>query len=268
MKQLSVYLDSNILISLCDGRDNSLRACVEKTIGNGTHTYPFSADQVSEITASGQLDQNEKRLSYLEHLSRCNYFVHSVTEFGFKKESPRTVHLTINEVAILPNVNKLFANFVSHDQQRRARDALGLDPNQLNNLDGLQAVEAIDAALGRIALGNPRAPNTLSELIALARPYVDASFEGHQKRQTQAVRSYEIVTLFAMLDFFGYWPDEADTYSKGSRFPDSRHAFNASYFDVLVSNDKRMKNKAHAVYSVLGIETKAVSGHEFLSAPT
>jgi len=273
MKQLLVYLDSSILIALGDGHDDDLRAYVERTAGSGAHTYPFSADQVSEITASEQLDQNERRLGYLERLSRCNYFVHSVTEFGFKSESPKSVHATINEVTIYPHENKLFANFVSHNQQRQAREALGLDPNQLNNLNGLQAVAAIDAALGRNALpGNAHAPKSLSELMALTRTHVAASLGNQWKSfgqsESQAMRSYEIVALFSMLDFFGYWSDDSNTYRKGSRFPDSRHTFNASYFDVLVSNDKRMRNRAQAVYNVLSIETKVMSAREFCPVAT
>jgi hypothetical protein len=264
----AVYLDSSILIALCDGRAEDLRAHVEATAERGPYTYPFSAEQVSEITGSDDQDQNVNRLRYLERLSRCNYFVRSVTEFGFKNESPRSVYETLNEVTIFPNQNKLFAGFVSHDQQMQARQGLGLDPNVLNNVDGSQAVAAIDDALRKSAASdNPGAPASLAELISLTRPHVVASFSDQWRRfgqtESQAMRSYEIVTLFSMLDFFGYWPDDAKTYNKGSRFPDSQHTFNASYFDVLVSNDKRMGNRAQAVYDVLGIKTQVMSAAEF-----
>lgn len=264
----AVYLDSSILIALCDSRAEDLRARVEATAERGAYTYPFSAEQVSEIAASDNQDQNVKRLRYLERLSRCNYFVYSVTEFGFKNESPNSVYETLNEVTIFPNENKLFAGFVSHDQQLQARQSFGLDPNVLNNLDGPQVVSVIDGALRKhAASGNAGAPASLAELISLTRPHVVASFSDQWKRfgqsESQAMRSYEIVTLFSMLDFFGYWPDDAKTYDKGSRFPDSRHTFNASYFDVLVSNDKRMRNRAQAAYDVLGIKTQVMSAAEF-----
>jgi hypothetical protein len=73
-----------------------------------------------------------------------------------------------------------------------------------------------------------------------------------------------VITLFSMLDFFGYWPDDKETYNKGSRFPDSQHTFNASYFDILVSDDKRLRNRARAVYDVLKIGTKVMSAASFL----
>lgn len=271
MQPRAVYLDSSILIAICDGRAEELRTHLEQTAEIGTHTYPISADQVSEIAASDDHGQNAKRLDHLERLSRCTYFANSVTEFGFKRESPRSVHATLNEVKLFPNVNKLFANFVSHDQQLHARQSFGLDPNYLNNLDGVQAVAAIDQALrGRAASSNAGAPTSLSELISLTKTHVVANFSDQWKRfaqsESQALRSYEMLALFSMLDFFGYWPDDAKTYSKGSRFPDSQHTFDASYFDVLVSNDKRMRNRAQAVYQVLGVKTQVMSATDFCEA--
>lgn len=271
MQPRAVYLDSSILIAMCDGRAEDLRAHVERTAERGTYTYPFSADQVSEIVASDNHGQNAKRLDYLERLSRCTYFVNSVTEFGLKRESPRSVHATLNEVKVFPNVNILFADFVSHDQQLQARQAFGLDPNYLNNLDGVQAIAAIDEALGkRAASSNAGAPTSLSELLSLTKTHVVASFSDQWKRfgqsESQAMRSYEMLALFSMLDFFGYWPDDAKTYSKGTRFADSQHTFDASYFDVLVSNDRRMRNRAQAVYEVLGVKTQVMSAADFCEA--
>lgn len=268
MKPVSVYLDSNILIALCDDGDEHVREFVDKTNSNGTHIYPFSADQVSEITTLEPSDQNERRLRYLERLSRCSYFVHSVTDFGFRNESPRSVYATINEVIVEPHENALFANLISHDQQRQARSALGLDPNRLNNLNGIEAVAEINAALSRYAPpGNTAVPKSLPELMDQIRPHVTASFSSQFKglgaTESQMMRSFEIVCLFSMLDSFGYWPDDPKTYSKGSRFPDSRHVFNASYFDVLVSGDKRMRSRAEAVYNILGIPTQVLSVGEF-----
>jgi hypothetical protein len=268
MRPPAVYLDSSILIAMCDGRAEDLRQYVEATVERGTHIYPFSADQVSEIAASDDHAQNAKRLDYLERLSFCTYFVNSVTEFGFKRESPRSVYATLSEVKIFPSVNKLFADCVSHDQQMQARQALGLDPNDLNNLDGVQAVAAIDEALRKRAPSdNAGAPTSLSQLISLTKTHVVTSFSDQWKRfgqnESDALRSYEILALFSMLDFFGYWPDDVKTYGKGSRFPDSQHTFNASYFDVLVSNDKRMRNRAQAVYEVLGIKTQVMSAVDF-----
>jgi len=268
VKPVSVYLDSNILIALCDGRDDHVREFVDKTNSNSTHVYPFSAESISEITTPELSDQNERRLRYLERLSRCNYFVHSVADFGFRNESPHSVHATINEVVVELDENALFANLISHDQQRQARDLLGLDPNRLNNLNGVEAVAEINAALGGHAPPwDTGVPRSLSELMDRIRIHIGASFASRSKRleatESLMMRSFEIVILFSMLDSFGYWPDDPKTYSKGSRFPDSRHVFNASYFDVLVSGDKRMRNRAEAAYNILRIPTRVLSVGEF-----
>jgi len=269
MQAPAVYLDSNILIAMCDGRANDLRMHIEGTVARGTHRYPFAAEQVTEITSSAADAQDAARLQFLEKLSQSVYFANSVTEFGFRTESPRVVHGTLNEVTIFPQINQLIASFVSHAQQSEARKAFGLDPNHLNNLDGVAAVSAIDEALRRhAASGYPSAPTSLSELLELSRGQVVASFADQWRRfgqsESQALRSFEVITLFSMLDFFGYWPDDKETYNKGSRFPDSQHTFNASYFDILVSDDKRLRNRARAVYDVLKIGTKVMSAASFL----
>jgi hypothetical protein len=269
MQAAAVYLDSNILISICDGRASELRKHIERTVARGTHSYPFSADHVAEITSTVDNAQDAARLQFLEQLSQSVYFANSVTEFGFRTESPKVVHATLNEVAIFPQINKLIGSLLSHTQQLEARKAFGLDPNHLNNLDGEAAVRAIDDAMRRhAASGYPSAPSSLFQLLEFSGAHVATSFADQWRRfgqsEAQALRSFEVITLFSMLDFFGYWPDDKGTYNKGSRFPDSQHTFNASYFDILVSNDKRLRNRARAVYDILGIKTKVMSADAFL----
>lgn len=268
MKTQVVYLDSNCIIAACDRHDDVLRMRLDTSAETGTHIYPFSAEQVSEVACSESVSQNAQRLDYLARISRCIYFVNSLTEFGLKRATPQSVHGTLNEVDVVPSADKVFSDLVSHQQQVRARQEFGLGPNVLNNLDPLQAVSAINDVLReRATSSGPTAPKSLAELAAVTRAQIVESFSEQWRLLGQdeghALRSFEIVSLFSMLDFFGYWSDDAKTYAKGSRFPDSRHAFTASYFEVFVSNDKRLRNRARAVYEVLRIGTRVVSSSEF-----
>ena len=62
------------------------------------------------------------------------------------------------------------------------------------------------------------------------------------------------------LDFVCYWHDK----NNAVRLNDFSHAYFSHYYDALVSNNKRMRVETKAVYSCLGVQTKAYSGDEFL----
>jgi hypothetical protein len=268
MNQVLVYLDSNSLIGISDGRRDDLKLCIEKMLDGGEYLFPFSAEQVGEITTAEQSSQNALRLSYLRKISRGKYFSHSTNELEFRNEDPEVVHGTINEVPTPLSPEKLFAEFVSLDQLRSARAALELDPSRLNNLSGQEAVEEINRALSKLASKQGVGPRTINELMEVLVGIVRTAFGDQwvQLGQTEesALRDFQIVTLFMVLDAFGYWPDDLNTFKKGSRFPDSRHVFNASFFNILVSDDKKMRRRAQAVYEVLNIRTKVLSPSEFL----
>ena len=133
MKNIPVYLDSNVIIDICDGREDSLAELLLNSVDNGKYCYPFSAEQVAEITYGNNLERNDKRLKFIDKLITNLYFAHSVYELGFKNESPFAIYETINEVAPLPEEKEL-ANLISYEQQVEAREAYGIDVNRLNNL--------------------------------------------------------------------------------------------------------------------------------------
>ena len=77
------------------------------------------------------------------------------------------------------------------------------------------------------------------------------------------LRNQKIVCLFSLIDTFGFWSDTKKTYKKGSRLADSRHAFNGSYFKIVVSRDKRFLRKSEAAYDYFDIGTKCFSTNYF-----
>lgn len=66
-------------------------------------------------------------------------------------------------------------------------------------------------------------------------------------------------SLYVSLDLMRYHPDKRDLMNI---FTDADHAFYGAYCDVLVTDDAKMRLKAEAVYSYLGIGTKIISGKE------
>lgn len=64
-----------------------------------------------------------------------------------------------------------------------------------------------------------------------------------------------------ILEEIRYYPEKVDKYS--SRLHDVSHIIYASYCDIFVSEDQRLRKKTQAIYSLLKVPTKVVSLSEF-----
>jgi len=73
----------------------------------------------------------------------------------------------------------------------------------------------------------------------------------------------KFVSLYLVLDICGFRQDKNHNLINIST--DAKHGYYASYCDVLVSNDKKMRDKNRAVYDSLGIKTKVISLNEIKS---
>ncbi|WP_394165165.1 hypothetical protein [Neptunomonas phycophila] len=259
MERVPVYLDSNVIIDMADGRENDLLGLVMRSIYEGLYCYPFSAEQISEITDNERQARNESRLMLLSDISRNVYFEHSINSLQFRTESTTKVYGTINEVSLSQNWEADFANFISFEQQLEARTAYGLSTDDLNNLSAEEAITKINSALSsyeyEMEEGQIDPPRSLDDMMDYS--------EQNMREHFSQLRIGKLVSLFSLIDTFGFWSDSKKTYKKGSRLADSRHAFNGSYFKCVVSRDKRLLKKSEAAYKYLGITTQCFHTDEF-----
>lgn len=270
MINIPVYLDSNVIIDICDGREDGLAELLLNSVDSGKYCYPFSAEQVAEITFGNNFERNEKRLKFVEKLSNNLYFSHSVYELGFKNESPFVIYETINEVAPLPEEKEL-TNLISYEQQVEAREVYGIDVTRLNNLNPKEAIEYLNSMFRDYEYPEitdiSKVPRSLDDYIEFNRKntieHFSALWDSMGANHDLMLRDNTIVTLFSLLDTFGFWADSKQTYKKGSRFSDSSHTFNASNFGALVSRDKRLIMKSGVVFHYVGIVTTTNLTDEF-----
>lgn len=262
-----VYLDSNVIIDICDGKLDGLKANTSGAIQSGKVVYPFSAAQVSEISTHPLTDRCRTRLEQLSALSKDIYFVHSVYDYEFRIQSPFAVYETLTEVLPELNENKLFATMIPRKQFISARRQLGLDPVRLNNLSGTEAVAEIDKAIAGAIPDGVNAPRSVREILEvtnqITREHSSGQWTQMGTTEDHMTIGDDLQGVFTLLECFGYWPDSAEVYAKGSRFPDAQHTFYASHFDVLVTRDKGMKNRVQAAYTVLGIATQVMFTSEY-----
>ena len=194
-----------------------------------------------------------------------------INQLGFRNEFPETVYETINEVAFAKNWESDFANIITYEQQREARKAYGLSSDNLNNLSAQEAIDKINHALSsyeyEIKPGEIEPPRSLEEMMMYTEEHMRMHFsdlwENIGADSDAQLRDGKIVSLFTLFETLGFWSDSKRTYKKGSRLPDSRHAFNGSYFTKVISRDKKFLMKSEAAYSYFNIETQNMHTEEF-----
>ncbi|WP_163560421.1 hypothetical protein [Halomonas sp. NO4] len=268
MKRL-IYLDSNVIIDMCEGRLDGLKSYVLKTAKSSDVVFPFSAAQVSEITSNPLTDRCRERLELINEMSQGLYFVHSVYDYEFRVQSPFEVWETINEATLGIDEKQFLSELVPFDLIKEMRAQLGIDPKELNNLSGKAAVEIIDRVLSDSVTGSGSGPSSLRELVdyskILNRQTFSQQWEAMGTSEEHMTIGSDLHSTFSLLEAFGYWPDTEKVCRKGSRYPDSQHVFNSAHCHSLVTRDKGMKNRAEAVFSIYGIQTKVLHTKEYLA---
>lgn len=252
---------------MCDGNRDDLRNKVLTLANSKLSTFPFSSSHVEEITKFPLSTRCSYRLNFLSELSRNIYIVHSINEYAIKLESPFSVYETINEAFPNLNANKLFANAIPHDLLIDYRNKLGLSTVELNNLSGFDAVEVINNALRNNIPSNIETPRSINEMLEFCRDLNKKNFSALHANlgvtEEHVSYGFDLQFIFTILDLYGYWPDNKAVYKKGSRFTDQLHIFYAKHFELFVTNDKAMRYRAEAAFSILKIQTKVLFTHEY-----
>lgn len=270
MEILPIYLDSNVIIDMADGREDELLGLIMRSNHFSSYRYPFSAEVINEIT-DDNLERSNSRLLLLQDISKDLYFEHSINSLGYRRESVFSIYDTLNEVALGKGWESDIANFVTFEQQLEARKAYGLVSSDLNNLSPEKALQTINNALAKYAYQSDESqfqpPKSLDDFMAYCEANMKENFTDlwlsiGADIKTQ-LKNMKIVNLFSLIDSLGFWCDSKKTYKKGSRLADSRHAFNGSYFQIVVSRDKRFLKKSEAAYNYFGINTQCISTDNF-----
>lgn len=265
--EIKIYLDWNVI---ADFLDENFKWLEDIIFSNREYiSIPFASEHVGEATnikLSNTLDtKNEidRRLNYLSKISSNLYFVNDMIDTGYRIKTPSSVYQTLNDVSLGFDPDKLFSSFIDFDTLKDGRKKLDLDPNILNNIEPADAIKKIDEIITskKETLEYVKNNDLDISFMGILKTALDISEESHSNTSYNDIirkkKTYElnnlVVMSFSLLDTFGFWADKKNTYIRGSRFPDSRHAFNAIFMDILISNDKRFCMKAEAVYRYLNL---------------
>lgn len=237
---MNVYLDNNILVDVEMGK-----YYIEQFLGRQNCTYWFSDSHVEELLeglGNSKISQ-ERRLALIKEICGDNCIlpgVHAGPEFI--KEDIVDAYMSAANNPCRTIITKLATD--GRAVYFKLSEKIGLEAKTFNNVTYNQVLPMIDARLKEC------------EKIGLIEYLVRS--EGIDGRPLY-------LTLFNLVDLCNYWRDARTDHSEIARLYDASHAYSAQICDVLVSNDKKMRQKAKAVYAFLGVTTEVVSGHEFLT---
>lgn len=267
-----IYLDSNVLVDMCDGRLPELKSEVIKAAEEEGAIFPFTADMVAEIA----LDIKSKkevmqRLLFLSVISKELYFERSASAFHFVRRDAFQVYDTLSAVTTGVDAAALFRSLVPYETHKSTAEAYGMDPVIMNNLPPDRLFEYIEKKLREHQYPEgfkDYAPRTIEDTLNLIetmwRNANKEFWDKHALDSEKMMRGFKHSTLFTLLDSYGYCRDQQRAYEKGSAFADSSHTFLASYCDMLVSSDVRMRKRAEAVFWYLNHSTHALDPSELL----
>ena len=264
--KIATYLDWNVIADFLKGNFKWLEDIIFSNCEN--ISIPFSSEHIYEATNIKLLNdintktEIDRRLNYLSRISSNLYFVNDMKDTGYRIEKPASVFQTLNDVPSGIDPNKLFSNLFDYNILKDVRTKLKLDPNILNNIRPDDAIQKVDEIITSKEIPEQKKnKNHGIGFMGIQKKALKISDESHsntsyndiiRKKKTYQLNNF-VVMSFSLLDTFGFWSDKKSTYIQGSRFPDSRHAFNAIFMDVLISSDKRFCMKAEAVYKYLNL---------------
>lgn len=234
---MRVYLDNNVLVDIEEGVLSLSDFC-----SKSQSAYFFSEVHMDELMNGLETHPELKgiRLKTLGELCRKNYILPGV----FSQD------LEIEERDVQSAYDLSLRFKFLHDQIYQFTKSMKFDRDAILNSLVLEKKE----------VGNYKPEEVLGLINEKMNARWGYDIPTYLKMQDALFGRTEYNALFNLLDFVCYWRDKSHV----ARLYDASHAYFAQKCDVLVSNDKRMRYKAAAVYSYFGVNTKVVSAGEFL----
>lgn len=244
---VSMYLDQQIIVSHED--DDAIIAAVRSLRAAGA-TFPYSPAHVEEIARAHQLERGLPLDGKMANLAQVSGGIAMMpTSDGpaeIRSEDPR-----------------LCLERVLRDRGRElTEDVVELERARYEAGDMSRPAGEWAAARRSVQKCTPDTVFSNAHVMA----WIDNLARNlHFRRRTAsfAERRDTIATLFDVLNMHGFQA-EPRPHRTENRVHDVTHAIYATYADVFVSNDRKLRNTAKAVYLWCGLETEVIDRPEFL----
>ncbi len=237
---MTAYLDNNVYIDIENGRYKEIDFTSKSAM-----TFFYSESLIEELYEGEHLDKSntQERISLITRLCGDNYILPGIGDKKPEtiKQKPQQTYFIIgnSSLRLLRNALKDAVSQMSPNQEEFLK-MLSSKRTEVNNIAPTEILSKIN--------------NAMSE-------YVHNGLKGFLMA-TEANGRSTYSTLFNLLDAVCYWKDMPNT--QVARLHDSSHAYFSQICDYFVTNDKRLRYKAKAVYSYLGVKTTVISPNDFL----
>lgn len=271
---MKIYLDLNTMIYLQEERDAELTGLIEK-INPSSIEFLFSPAHIEEVAAivihhKKSEDLAEERLSFLAKITNetallpfprrevdQNYY----GGIYLSKESPSITYKRV--------VDQYDLNVIPEEHQKEKLKAgekyeqeTGETANKVNNSDAFLLIENVKAELHEIVNGvwsGLRGTFLEAYLPSVAPREEDMQFDF--LREYFPLHEALVEKTFEYLEKIRFYPEGSEDYL--SAVHDNTHAIYAAYCDIFVTNDKKLKKKAEAVFNWLKVKASVLNVKEF-----
>ncbi len=271
----TLYFDHNVFIDIQNKRKPAVAEAIEDIDSNQYQIF-FSPAHIEEIAAlKMHHDQDEDKVNAL--LDLLNRITNSKALLPYKRrdtiqvkragvyvsdENPKT---TYDRVISGYSKNHIAEN---HQKEKIANGEnferkFGVTPRETNSIDIQREIDSFKPSLYQIIIENYGSlPPIDSECLPAQAPaYHEINFE--HLGMFFPLHEMTIEKIFEFLELRRYFPDKSTQFLSGLH--DTTHAIYAAYCDVLVTNDKKLKNKTAAAYKWLGINTLVINPNELVN---
>lgn len=234
---MKAYLDNNIIIDIETGRYplSAFRRFQDVE-------YYYSDAHMNELLEAKAITKvsQEGRLKLIESLCGHSYIVTGIMNPPeFLTKDPKEAYL-LADSPLREFINRKASEIDC--VLEKIRQDLEFDSRFFNNEKPEDVLRILDVRM--------------SEKLGLGLlPYLSAS-EAPGGRPL-------FYTLLNIIDAANYWGDVKTKHSAIARLNDASHAYFAQICDILVTSDRRMREKIKAIYSFLKIGTRVMSVDAF-----
>lgn len=267
MKKL-IYLDNNVLIHIKNNKKTDFAKRMF-TLKEDEYIKVYGPAHLEELAGSQIVYNTDKKtiendLQFIKKFTNCNELLPSqlsifkgvkyASKLQLVKEHPKVCYERVVEQF---DKNKE-AEFIEQRVMNDAHENSIGEPREVNNkkIEELFNKEHKKDIIKELLKAELIEESTVKD--ALNWKFDDI------RNKFYLVESY--INLAAnLIEKIGYYREDNEIEVVRSRLHDVTHMIYAAYCDVFICNDKKLRNKTKAIYSLLNIKTDVYSIKEYMS---
>lgn len=246
----TIYMDRQLVIEAYEGVAE-INGAIQRCEGMG-FIFPYSPAHIEEISGAsclGKIADLDLQVGHLKHLSKGVAFM-----------PHQTKHAELRSEDINGCLSRVQANGGRAETERAVRI-------EQDNLEKMKRRFNADEKFWKKMhkkCEHLSQDEIFSEWSVISFLEDCAITQGFRIRaNTFHEREVTIDILFKVLNIFGFRKEHSPKRVE-NRLHDVSHAIYASYADIFVSNDRKLRHSATAIFSLIGIKTCVLDRGEFL----